>query len=312
MTMPILFGRLRISLALVLTFLTSCWSGRALRADDTINWNRELLLPRDCIGDYSTSLGNSGNRPNRIRLFRIAPGFLSDPVGLDDDSPFTDSIVPSFNTLALGTPYIPKPPDDGGPNWLNITIGKDNPFFDIRQPGDPGGVGYFKLASQMQLLDTQTTALTLGLQAVKPAGFDAAGVEDGPIVLSPSLCLFHTLDNGTVIQGFLGKNVDFNNQDNALRVGGRLHSRLQYGVAVQQPLFEPTPDNVNNWYFFVEALGRYRYTDTVSSNPLAIWDVLPGLQWRLNDSMWMAGGLVVPLGASNDPGHLQFTCSFQF
>jgi hypothetical protein len=298
--------------ALALALLVSCWSGSPVRAEDTINWDRALLLPRDFVGEYSTGLGDLGNRANRIRLFRIAPGFLSDPVGLDEDRPFADPVVPSFNALAMGTPYVPKPPDDAGPDWLNLTIGRDNPFFDIRRPGDPGGVGYYKLASQMQLLDTRSTAFTLGLQAVKPAGLDVAGLEDGPIVVSPSLCLFHELDNGMVIQSFVGKNVDLNNTNSTLRVGGRMNNKVQYGVSLQQPLFEPTPDNTNNWYVFVEALGRYHYHATASGSPPALWDVLPGVQWRLTDTMSLTGGLVVPLGNRNDPGHWQFTCSFQF
>src|SRR5207302_1631633 len=73
-------------------------------------------------------------RPHRIRLFRIEPGFLSDPVGLEPDDP---------NEV---------PPDDG-PDWLQLAAGNDNPFFDFRRPGDPGGIGYFKVHGQVQLLD---------------------------------------------------------------------------------------------------------------------------------------------------------------
>ena len=144
-------------------------------------------------------------RANRIQLFRIVPGFLSDPVGLDSDDPRDAT------------------PNDG-PDWLQVSMGNYNPYFDIRRPGDPGDVGYYKLHSQIQVFDTGATGLTVALQAVTPAGLDQDGVQDGPTVVSPALSLFHTLDDGTGIQGFIGKNMNLN----PTSLSGPIHRNVQH------------------------------------------------------------------------------------
>src|SRR5438270_658977 len=78
----------------------------------------------------------------RVRLFRMMPGIPSDPLGLDsgDDlaGPKDDSAVAAMNRSVF---------DTGETNWLQIAIGQDNPWFDLRRPGDPGGVGYYRMNS---------------------------------------------------------------------------------------------------------------------------------------------------------------------
>ena len=100
----------------------------------------------------STANNAANANNNRFQLFGITPGFLSDPVGL------TDPNDPS------------TPADDSGPDWLEVTAGNDNPFFDLRSPGDPGGVGFYKLHTQVQLFDSPHTGCTVAVQAVTPAG----------------------------------------------------------------------------------------------------------------------------------------------
>jgi hypothetical protein len=237
------------------------------------------------------STGPPRPRANRIQLFRIVPGFLSDPVGLETDDP-RDT-----------TP-------DSGPEWLQLTVGSDNPYFDIRRPGDPGGVGYYKLHSQVQVFDSGATSFALALQAVTPAGLDQDGIQDGPTVVSPALCLFHTLDDGTGIQGFIGKNMDLN----PTSLSRPIHRNLQYGVALQRPVLDTGPDKIGSFYVFVEALGRYRYTATTSGPP-AVWEMVPGVHWRLSENVWLSGGVLMPVGAaqpSRDMHLWQLTCSFQF
>ena len=41
-----------------------------------------------------------------------------------------------------------------------------------RRPGDPGGIGFYKWYSQLQVLDTGKSGVTLGFQAVMPAGLE--------------------------------------------------------------------------------------------------------------------------------------------
>ncbi len=262
----------------------------ALRAEEVIDWTQVPILPQDLDTESAASAGAA--RANRIRLFRIAPGFLSDPVGLadPDEAPGDDAA-------------------DAGPDWLTVTMGPDNPFFDLRQPGDPGGVGYYKVNTQVQLFDTPSTGCAVSCQAVKPAGRDNDGLDDGPTVVSPSFSLFHALDDGTAIQGFVGKHVSLNSTST-----GQLDQSVQYGMAVQRPILPAGPDGSGNVFVFVEALGRYRYdTTTVSTGTPNGLEVLPGLHWQMAPNWWMSGGVVLPVNtAPTTVNQWQITCSFQF
>jgi hypothetical protein len=231
-------------------------------------------------------------RANRIQLFRIVPGFLADPVGLESDDPADAA------------------PASDGPDWLQVSLGNDNPFFDFRLPGDPGGVGYYKVHTQLQLFGTRSTSFALSLQAVTPAGLDQDGVADGPTVVSPSLCVYHELGDGTALQGFIGRHLPVN----ASLASGPIHRNVQYGVAVQRPLLDTGPDNVGSFYLFVEALGRYRY-DATDTGPPAVWEMVPGVHWRMTDNLWLSGGVLMPVNAaptSREARLWQFTFSFQF
>jgi hypothetical protein len=284
----------------LLLALAAGWPAAA-RAEDPTAWNSNPVLPHDLIlGQLlAPSSPSPGSRPYLIRLFRIQPAFPSDPVGLDQDDP-DDRVVPR---------------KDDGPNWLQLSMGTDNPYFDVRLPGDPGGVGYYKVHSQVQLFDNQRTGCAVGLQAWTPAGMEMDGVPDGPTVVSPALSLFHTLDDGTAIQGFVGKHVPLNP-----RQVGQFGRSVQCGMAVQRPLVQGTPNSPGSLYLFVETLGRYRYEP--DTNPLrpdlgnraaAQWDVLPGLHWRLNDNVWISGGLILPVNSAPIDARLwQLTCSFRF
>jgi hypothetical protein len=142
------------------------------------------------------------------------------------------------------------------------------------------------------------------------------GVTDGPTVVSPALSVFHDLGAGTALQGFVGKNV----MADPRQIGGsQLHRNVQYGVALQHPLLPPPTDGstpAGNVYVFVETLGRYQYIGATSSTPtpLAAWELLPGLQWRVNQNAWLSSGVVLPVGQTRnyENNHFQFTCMFQF
>jgi hypothetical protein len=89
---------------------------------------------------------------------------------------------------------------------------------------------------------------------------------------------------------------------------------MQYGVAVQRPVLETGPESIGSLYVFVEALGRYRYDPGVSTGPASTWEMVPGLQWKMADNMWLSGGLLFPVGVPNQSQARlwQLTCSFQF
>jgi hypothetical protein len=235
--------------------------------------------------------------PQRIRLFRFSPGFLCDPLGVQDDDPAPDG-------SAAAEP-------ENGPNWLQVAVGSDIPYFDFRRPGDPGGLGYNKLVTQVAVLDSKTTAFSIGLQAVTPAGLQYNGIQDGPTVVSPALGIFHAFNNDTALQGFVGKNVLVNN---AALGTTPVHRNVQYGMAVQRSLLDTGPDAFGSLYFFVGALGRYRVQNDSSTPPPSL-ELLPGLHWRLSDTWWMSGGVMLPVTPSSRPDNTlpwQLTCSFQF
>lgn len=290
--------------------LSVCVAGT--RAGDQFEFDRDNILSKELseilqLSDPSSP--TAANRPDRIRLFRMVPGFLGDPLGMQDDDP------------VMAPDGTPLKADDGGPSWIQLAIGSDNPFFDVRLPGDPGGIGYTRMQTQLQVLDLPSTSCTLGFQAVTPAGAQQGGVEDGATVLSPAFGLFHALDDGTAFQGFVAKDLHVTNAANlsdTLSHGNQFARSVQYGMAVQRPIMP----EVNNVYFFVEALGRYRYDSSgtpaaspTTSSSLPTWDVLPGMHMKLSDSWWLSGGLILPVnnGTRTIDTHLwQFTASFQF
>jgi hypothetical protein len=265
-------------------------SPAALQAEDVTDWTHPPTLSLGLDPDPNGAANVLNARSHRIQLFGIVPGFLSDPVGLADP---TDA---------------PSPAEDAAPDWLQVTAGNDNPFFDLRSPGDPGGVGFYKLHTQVQLFDSPNTGCAIAVQAVTPAGRESDGVDDGSTVVSPALSLFHSLDDGTAIQGFVGKNVNVSSH-----WSGQLNQSVRYGMAVQRPLLPAGPNGDANFYVFLEALGHYRYDSVANPGPLNNVDVLPGVHYRLAPNWWMSGGLVVPVTtARTDANRWQITCSFQF
>jgi hypothetical protein len=295
--------RTRLPLARLLGVLALALAVDSARAQDLLqdlkDPTRAPLLPRftDLAGSATATTSNSVTAPAaRIRLFRFQPGFLNDPVGLNTDN---DLFTPP------GTPSAASDLD----YRVNVSLSTDNPAFDFRRPGDPGGPGFYKLNSQWQLFDTGSTGLSIGMQATSPAGLENEGLSDGPTVLSPGLGVFHALDDGTAFQGFINKNVRANSQwrDN-------LDRSIQYGLAVQRPVTLLGADANQGMYLFLEALGRYRYDGDPNQTQPRVWELVPGLHWRMSDTVWMSGGVLVPLRPSGPTASnmWQITCSWQF
>lgn len=232
--------------------------------------------------------------PHRVRLFCIQPGFLCDTPGLETDDPTSAPAA-----------------DDGDLDWLNVSAGNDNPFLDLRRAGDPGGVGYTRVNTQVQLFDTARTACSLGLQAVTPAGLQFDGLPDhlGPTVVTPALSLYHALDEGTAIQAFVGKNLPLMNH-----AARPVRRALQYGVAVQQPLGDDPTDLFSGLYLSFGALGTMRReTEGTDRRLTPVWEMLPGLHYQMADNWWVSSAVVLPVGPVRpDRQHWQVTCSLQF
>ncbi len=296
-TYPTLRGTVRAAAALTLGLL-ACGLTSPARAQDVSDWGKPLLLPRDfdLTGpDAGSASSPTGSRGNRIRLFRLTPGFLSDPVGLDpDDSTAND----------------PAAPADNGPDWIGLSLGNDNPFFDIRRPGDPGGVGYYRVHSQVQLFDSRQTACAFNLKAVTPAGRDQDGLADGPTVVTPGLSVYQELfGDGTAFQGYIGKDVHL-----APGWTSGFSRSVQYAMALQRPLIDPNTLKLGAVYWYVGALGRYRFDADPNTYHGASWELMPGVHWQLSDNWWMAAGFIVPMTqqAPNGTPLWQLTCSFRF
>ena len=272
----------------------------ALRAEDVIDWGRDPDLAEQ-PGLRPGRRRRRNVRPNRIRLFRITPGFLSDPVGLSDAD---DPLSPG----AASDPNRRRPPTLNG-----LADGDDGQRQPLLRPAAAGRPrrrrAITRSTARCSSSIRRTPAARSALQAVTPAGRENNGVDDGPTVVSPQFSLFQSLDDGTAIQGFVGKHVNCNP-----RWTSQLDQAVQYGMALQRPVVTSRPDHGGSVYVFVEALGRYHYDTTTAATPLSALDVLPGVQWQLAPNWWMSGGLVVPMTAADrtESNQWQITCSFQF
>jgi hypothetical protein len=263
----------------------------AIRGDDLFWPAQAPLLPQSAL--LPGGEGPAPDRPHRIRPFGFQTGFLASPVGLDDDPPTPDAT-----------------PDDNA-DWAKVAMGNYNPFFDVRRPGDLGGVGYFRFHSQVQVVNTDSTGFALGLQALTPAGRDFDGLDTGPRVVTPSLGVFQALDDdGTALHGFLGKTMGLNQVGR----GGPVQRGLEYGMALQRPVLPPgVVPGGDNLYFVLGTLGRYSIASPGQTPAL---DMLPGVHWQMGRNGFVAGSLVLPLtGAAPlrlDNGGWQLTFSLQF
>jgi hypothetical protein len=122
--------------------------------------------------------------------------------------------------------------------------------------------------------------------------------------------LFHTLEDGTAIQGFVGKNVSLTATNGSLQQG------LQAGLAVQRPIWLEQAERSEGCYFFVGALGRYRNPDLGVVNNTV--DMMPGLHWQVSPNAFMTGTLIVPMAGTTTTTNntyqqqWQVTLSWQF
>lgn len=260
---------------------------------------RSVLSPPDLrlnLGGILQDVPAPSSRPDRFQLFRMPAGFLSTPPGLDsdDDDPGND---PSLTT-----------PNSAGEDRLQVLVGQDNPFFDFRYRGDPGGYGYYRLHAQYQLLDSNSSGLCLGLRAVTPAGLETEGLAGGRTILCPALSWYQDLGANFIVHGYVGKDLHAspNWTDN-------LERSVHYGLAVQQPIPGLDSGPIGSLHMFVEALGRQRSNPDLVDRPVSTLEMLPGLHWQMGENWWMQGGLLLPMGSSRlDAGLWQITCSWRF
>jgi hypothetical protein len=236
----------------------------------------------------------------RVRLFMMPTGGVNDLTARD------------FGTAAVEPGILPQGADPTADLGLDATFDADNPYFDFRLPGDPGGVGYQRFQTGWQVLDTSDTGLSLNCQAVTPAGLQADGLANGPTWLSPGVSCSQRLGEDAGLQAFVSKNLR-----PQLRGGDSLEGTMRYGFALHQacPLLDGwTPGRV---FWFMEAVGNVRTDELASSygNALPKLVVLPGLHFQTAPNCWLSGGVLVPVnsaGARTDQSLWQVTCSWRF
>jgi hypothetical protein len=212
-------------------------------------------------------------------LLGFPTGFLQEPIGVDDDD-----IGPGGNAAAT----------DG----MVLTMGTYNPAFDWHWPGETVGLGYYKFYSQVQLLDLRSSSLSLGLEALRPAGQEVGGLAQGPTLLNPSVAWFQELGEGAALHGFLGQHIQANDRWNE-----NFNRCLRCGLAWQYPLLlDGDDDPEQGLFFFVQTVAGYGGNIDRAGRP-PTWDVVPGIHWRVSSNSWMS------LRGSR---HGLFTCAWQF
>jgi hypothetical protein len=242
------------------------------------------------------SIPSSRSQGPRPLLFRVTPAFLVPMPWLETDDP------------TLGGRVVPEPPE-ADPGGVNLLFGNDNPAFGFRRPQDPGGVGYTRLFSQVQLFEDERTACTLVLQAFTPSGIEYDGLPEhrGATVVSPALSLYHALtDDGIGLQFCFNRNVGVANPTRQ-----PLAEQWQYGLGVHCPLANGQGDVLRCWFISLEAQGVYRGERLLGTT--TTWDVLPGLHWIPADNWRISGALSVPVDRTEAPFRSwQITASLQF
>ncbi len=256
------------------------WSPDPLSAPPQVPLRSGLLDPRDPRD--APPPGPAGSRTPRLQLLGMPSGFLVNPLGVDPD----DDPPPTGDAAAAGR---------SDPDFVQFTVGSVNPYFNLRLPGDPGGLGYYLVHSQLQLLDAGSTSLCLGLQAYTPSGIQSGGLANGPSYVVPALACFHDLGNGAALQGYFGQNIQANSHWT-----DRMNGSYHYGMAVQYPVPGTTPTADTGIFFYLEALGRYRPDapvpatagpiPTLTTGHAALWELVPGVHVRLNSNCWMSVG----------------------
>jgi hypothetical protein len=229
-------------------------------------------LMRKELALYDATLTTPTRTP-KLQLFRMPSGFLAAPLGLvsEDDPPPED-------------PFAKVDDDDLA--FLQITLGNHVPYLDLYKRGDPGGFGYYKIHSQMQIFDLGPTNVSLAVQAITPRGLQCGGVANGPTTLAPALACFHDLGEGAAVHAFVGQQVAANS-----RWREQFHTGLRCGLAMQHPVPFVSFNADQGLFVFVQALGQYRTDSYRADVRTTTWDVIPGVQYRLNSTCWMSMGL---------------------
>lgn len=212
------------------------------------------------------------SRTPRLQFFRMPSAGPGTPLGLypDEDTPPEDGKNPAAA-------------DDGS---MQFVYGAHIPYLDMYRKGDPGGFGFYKVHSQVQIFDVGSTSISAVVQAVTPMGLENGGVNSGKTIMSPALACFQELGDGAALHAFVGQDLC-----TSARSRDQWQAGCRYGLALQQAVPLTARGSDQGVFVFVQALGQYQ-TDTVRADgKTSSLDVVPGIQYRVNGGCWMAVGI---------------------
>jgi hypothetical protein len=212
------------------------------------------------------------SRSARLQMSGMQAGFIINPLGIDQD----DDPPPG--------PDDPIGPSQTDSDGLQFAVGTYNPYFDLRLPGDPGALGYYKVHSQLQVIDNQATSVCVNLQAYTPAGYQMGGLANGPTYVIPAVAGFQDLGFGAALQAYFAQNFQANSRWTDMT------PNFLYGMALQYAIPGASTNADRGMFLFVEALGRYRVDPTQPNNHSTMLEFVPGVQMRLNNNCWMSLG----------------------
>ena len=257
----------------------------SLRRPSPIGFDYFALVGKEIAPPDSTTPG----RTPRLQLFRMPTGFLANPLDLvsDDDRAFDND------------PAFAKSANDDDLSFLLVSVGQHAPNLDMFRHGDPGGLGYYRLHSQVQIFDFGTSSLCIGLQAYTPTGLAYGGsFNNGPTIVTPALAGFQELGDEIGIHAFISQPVAANShwRDN-------LQTGLRCGLAVQRPVPGVLCNQDQGLFLFVQGLAQCQTGGFHEVGRASNWEIIPGVQWRVNTGCWLSVGV----------SHYNFvSCSWQF
>ena len=267
------------------------------------DWYRPTLLDSLDLGKLQGAPDPAATSPHRFGLFRMPSGFLTGP-----DNP--GGIPQAAGTAGPEADSHPESPES---NRMQMFAGPDNPYLDFFLPGDPGGIGYYRLQSQLQLFDTGSSSFTFNVEAVTPTLHPTLGYIPGPTVCSPAVAWFREWDSGVTVQMYAESDL---RADPAWTVN--VMPSVQYGLAVTRPVPLLKVSEEHAVHCFLEALGSSPLNSVAALDQYGMtrqlgWQLLPGIHWRRGEDCWLSGGVLLPL-SSNWTGSsmLQISCSWQY
>lgn len=232
-----------------------------------------------------------------FRLFGVPTDIV-----LQDGTPSLGLLEPERRDATPGTNQ-----DSSSTSFERIQVmaGVHNPYCDFPWRPRVDGPGTYRTWASIGLLDTEKSALALGLDLLTPDQFTGTSWQQRPSSLVTSLAWCHALNQETTLEVVLRKNLE------ATVTGIQpADSRLGYGVAVTRAL--PQGNGPPGVQLFLEVLGNGGEIPDSRTRATSSVNLLPGLRWQQGAQTWSSGIGLPLLAADPDIPWWQVTCAWQF